>query len=931
MKYLNVAEKNDAAKNIANILSKGTSRKREGRSVYNKIYEFNSNVLGRDVTMIMTSVSGHLLNCAFDQSVKGWQSCDPVKLFDAPVYKVCPKDSLNIKATLEREIRVCSALIIWTDCDREGENIGSEIVQVCKAVKNNIKIYRAKFSEITSTSINRALQNLTDIDQNVSNAVDVRQELDLRIGAAFTRFQTMQLQRNVSRHVSNQLISYGSCQFPTLGFVVKRFKENGDFIQEFFWKLKVIHTIKDLSVEFKWKRNRLFDEATCIDLYNNCTSNPEAEVLKTDGKRKTKWRPLPMDTVEFEKLSSKKLKINAKEAMKIAEKLYTRGFISYPRTETNIFPKDFNLSQYVENQCDDSRWGEFARKILNNGGPNPRQGKKSDQAHPPIHPVKAASGLTGNESRVYELIARHFLACVSADAVGLETSCEIQVDGEFFSATGLCILEKNYLEVYVYEKWNSTEIHNYEVGQKFTPTSIHLDPGVTIPPPLLTEAELIALMDKHGIGTDATHAEHISTVKDRLYVGEGEDRRLVPGILGMGLVEGYQKAGLEMARPDRRAALEADLKLICEGRKDPNEVLRLQVAIYKEAFIKIVQNYNDLERAVVDRFEDRGLTRREPKVPYRPEGAGPPAKLEFKPFRRDDDDDDSGFGGHGGGGGGGSDNRRGGGGGFSNYSETRNSTKSNTYSSYQSTSGAYSSGSSSRVTNDNRDNSFFPNKSDDKTRSHGGETDFNVNDDFDCMITDMDWEDNFNENGIVDSSIQQNDNSNSNYSSTKFTRNYKSLRAQTENKDFSTNQKQTYGGNSSGWHQTKHSNRKQNDEKEVLCSGCQELARKQTVKKEGPNKGRKFYVCPKPMEQQCKFFEWEKMNLSMIAMNQLTTGQVNLQSQERLQQQFQREKQLLRQLVQNPLQKENVANVDRKDTQLKIVQILAMYDISNEK
>ncbi|XP_026475696.1 probable serine/threonine-protein kinase clkA [Ctenocephalides felis] len=217
---------------------------------------------------------------------------------------------------------------------------------------------------------------------------------------------------------------------------------------------------------------------------------------------------------------------------------------------------------------------------------------------------------------------------------------------------------------------------------------------------------------------------------------------------------------------------------------------------------------------------------------------------------------DSGFGGHGGGGGGGSDNRRGGGGGFSNYSETRNSTKSNTYSSYQSTSGAYSSGSSSRVTNDNRDNSFFPNKSDDKTRSHGGETDFNVNDDFDCMITDMDWDDNFNENGIVDSSIQQNDNSNSNYSSTKFTRNYKSLRAQTENKDFSTNQKQTYGGNSSGWHQTKHSNRKQNDEKEVLCSGCQEPARKQTVKKEGPNKGRKFYVCPKPMEQQCKFFEW---------------------------------------------------------------------------
>jgi len=60
---------------------------------------------------------------------------------------------------------------------------------------------------------------------------------------------------------------------------------------------------------------------------------------------------------ELEKLASRKLRINAKETMKIAEKLYTQGYISYPRTETNIFPKDFNLPELVQNQVGDSNWG----------------------------------------------------------------------------------------------------------------------------------------------------------------------------------------------------------------------------------------------------------------------------------------------------------------------------------------------------------------------------------------------------------------------------------------------------------------------------------------------------------------------------------------------------------------------------------------------
>ena len=117
-------------------------------------------------------------------------------------------------------------LIIWTDCDREGENIGFEIIDVCKAVNPRIEVKRAKFSEITRASMERTIRTLGQPHLLTSQSVEVRSELDLRIGAAFTRFQTMRLQKKFAT-LSQKLISYGSCQFPTVGFVVERYKAIG--------------------------------------------------------------------------------------------------------------------------------------------------------------------------------------------------------------------------------------------------------------------------------------------------------------------------------------------------------------------------------------------------------------------------------------------------------------------------------------------------------------------------------------------------------------------------------------------------------------------------------------------------------------------------------------------------------------------------------
>lgn len=174
-RVLNVAEKNDVAKNVSNILGRGAVRRRESFSVYNKIYDFNIFVpsLQLQCDMSMTSVCGHLLNYDFTPQHAKWNSCDPKALFSAPIIQFCNDTGRKIKATLQRESRRCSILIIWTDCDREGENIGYEIIQVCKEANPNLRVWRAHFSEITNAAIIRAISGLTEPDKKVSGLQEI--------------------------------------------------------------------------------------------------------------------------------------------------------------------------------------------------------------------------------------------------------------------------------------------------------------------------------------------------------------------------------------------------------------------------------------------------------------------------------------------------------------------------------------------------------------------------------------------------------------------------------------------------------------------------------------------------------------------------------------------------------------------------------------
>lgn len=457
-------------------------------------------------------------------------------------------------------------LVLWLDCDREGENIAFEVKAVCERASKRLRVFRAKFSALIPRDIVYAVQNLGFPNEKLSLACDARSEIDLRIGAAFTRFQTMRIQNKFPGLKKEKgVISYGPCQFPTLGFVVERFLQIQNFEKEAFYHIDVTHRQDDQpdapTTTFKWKRERVFDRIACLCIYEALVESPVALVESIDKRPTWKRKPLPLTTVELQKRASRWLRISSEQTMKAAESLYNKGVLSYPRTETNKFKEGTDLMNLVKIHESNPQWGQYVSQQLLDAGKfeAPRQGGADDQAHPPIHPTKcvALNSLSDEvERKVYEFVTLHFLACCSKDAKGHQTNVQMEILDEKFTASGLMVEERNYLDIYKYEKWNASAIPVYQQGDTFEPSTLTMVSGETAPPPLLSESDLISKMDSNGIGTDATIAEHIKTILKREYAEKvNNNTQFKPTTLGLALVLSYEHMGLDLAKPALRAAV----------------------------------------------------------------------------------------------------------------------------------------------------------------------------------------------------------------------------------------------------------------------------------------------------------------------------------------------------------------------------------------
>jgi len=663
---LSVAEKPSVAKELANIIGNGRGSSRNGMSRFNRLFDVGECEVGGGIgkcEMTITSVLGHVMDINFTEANKPWLGSAQKleELFDAPIRKSVKSESVDLVRTIQSEARRCSVLMLWLDGDLEGENISYEVLGLCQEVNPRIRVLRARFSALIPRDIFRTLRNPDSLNPHMNDAICARQEIDLRIGAAFTRFLTLRCQNRYEEVANKGVISYGPCQFPTLGFVVDRFFNVQNFVPEKFWSLHCEARKHDVagggstcpaSTSFHWQRGNVFDRFTVTVLYDLCMKNIGfARVLDVSGSASKRHRPPPLNTVALQMKASQYCRMSSAETMEVAEKLYQQGILSYPRTETDYFKEGTDLTVLIDEHKGHSVWGSFARKLLEPAQPPqepfflwPKPGGHDDEAHPPIHPTKCVelSTLDPRERQLYELVVRHFLACCSRDAEGSTTTAKILIPtvaggaadastntsngtpsaqlppnavGELFSASGTVIKQRNYLEIYKYEKWHGSEIPDFAVGELAQVVKLEMTAGKTNAPLPLSESDLISEMDRNKIGTDATIATHIGTIISREYATmdtSGGGNRLIPTALGTALCEAFNSMGYQLNKPFFRAQMERDCTRIARGDLQKTQMLRDCLSTMKGILRKCVQEVHLLDAAMARHFRPLG----------RPAGAG---------------------------------------------------------------------------------------------------------------------------------------------------------------------------------------------------------------------------------------------------------------------------------------------------------------------
>ena len=599
---LMVAEKPSIADAIANALGRGNKDTFKRGST--PIHEFTAQFRGQNAFIKVTSVTGHVYSTDFPREFQSWGAVEPEELFGAPIFRKV--ESQGVERQLRSEGKNVDYLVLWLDCDREGENICFEVMDiVCPNMKrmpeNHQQVYRAHFSAITPSDIQKAMGNLGEPNFHESEAVNARQELDLKVGVAFSRFQTMFFQ-NKYGDLDSSVLSYGPCQTPTLFFTVDRYDDITSFSPERFWRIKLGVRVEGSGREifFNWGRKQVFDMEVCSCLMrtmrrragagdendngdeeeerkgggggdkrskNNNSGTMRALVTHVRKKNTKQSRPLPLNTVEYLKTASKRLGIGPHQAMRVAEHLYLSGYISYPRTESTAYPDSMDLRGLVDSLG-------FHVEEYNNPRPGVDMGD-----HPPITPVARFHG-DGEEGAVYHLICTNLLASISPDARFENTHVTAVLGDEVFTLHSKRLISPGFLVHFGHGGYeeegeddygeeekgfgddddDATIVQSIEVdweeGMEVEVTSCRLDEGQTKPPSLLSEAELIGKMERNGIGTDASIATHIQNICNRNYVSLERGRRLSPTTLGIVLIHGYLLIDPDLVFPQVRSAIE---------------------------------------------------------------------------------------------------------------------------------------------------------------------------------------------------------------------------------------------------------------------------------------------------------------------------------------------------------------------------------------
>ena len=726
---LMVAEKPSIAKALAEALS-GPRGPRQVRGISRAlpVYQFTTNAFlpenrnGKKTRCLVkvTSVVGHVFSLGFAEESGDNKNgfTDPSEFYSLPVVK--KEEGSTGKLRVVGHLRAIAAeadhLVLWLDCDAEGENIAHEVIGVTrKAIEMRIardlqdnpdsppmvRIHRARFSAITKDALRDAFGRLEEPDAALSRSVDARQELDLRVGVSMTRLLNWRCIGIARQRFSpmTKLVSYGPCQTPALSFCVDRALEIEAFRPEAYQKVEVTCTLAGRSsIIFKPKwippdqklsnskhehdSDSISEESSTFDIplaKQTVKEVSHANTLKVvDVKEviETKNAPLGLNTVALLTSASKAMGISPKQVMSVAEKLYSSGFISYPRTETTRYdPTGFDVRTMLREHQTHPEWGRTASYLIrtkySKSGKPPLRGKDAGD-HPPITPLKAATREEvggGNQWRVYDFITRVFLGSLSDDLKYKRRIAELQVPTSAKSHAPKFELEQITVDSvgfagacrWVLNDIGATSKSNdenqviFREGMEFVVTGAESVSRETKPPRFLQEHELVQLMDHNRIGTDASMATHISNIVDRGYVilcdetglplrpprpprpGQPRPPRryMVPTSLGMSLIDLFHDnantkgmAHIDdslalLAKPAIRAQMEEEVKQIANGTMSKEDCLNKNLSWFEAKYHEL---FAALSKERINQFGRSLCKTEESLMRWRRLGAFEPAK-----------------------------------------------------------------------------------------------------------------------------------------------------------------------------------------------------------------------------------------------------------------------------------------------------------------
>ncbi len=578
MNILIIAEKPSVANRIAEALSTGEASKSRGKGKVS-YYEVKR---GNDDIYVAAAV-GHLFSIKQTEKTRGY----PVLQIEwAPAYEVGSKSehTKEYLDTLMVLAKKCNMLINACDYDIEGTVIGTNIIKYAKGkLDSNAK--RMKFSTTTSEDLRDSYAHLSSLDLNNFYAGEARHMLDWLWGINLSRALTYAVRGGMS----SDALSIGRVQGPSLAILAKRESEIMAFKPKPFWRITAIVR----ETEFMNKREDIFDSKVARGAYDETVKHKAEGVVESTELREQMIYPYPpFDLTSLQLEASRALHLDPSMTLSIAQSLYERALISYPRTSSQKLPQTLGLPRIISEISKNSNYSQTAKAIMSKKRYTPVEGTKTDAAHPAIFPTGLMpSGLSQYEERLYDLITRRFLACFSEPAKVERGKIIIRFGKELYFANGSRIMSPGWLSVYTYAKIDEKTLPLLKEGENTAATKVDIQDLMTQPPRRYTKAGLISELEKKDLGTKATRASIIDTLFRRKYV-EGTSIKVTE--FGMS-VYGTLAKNCEMIVDDQTTKrLEDDMEKISKGEISEEEVIKEG----KDMLLKALEQFDANKSAI---------------------------------------------------------------------------------------------------------------------------------------------------------------------------------------------------------------------------------------------------------------------------------------------------------------------------------------------